>query len=210
MNGVGLRQCTNGYQTAEWKQYVPAATQGSGMHRHARDLPWRRTRDPYACLGQRNHVATDTSRNRDSLLRERFMAAFPDRRQRSRGSRRTQQCYVTGRDWATTDVPDNCTRPPSKCVAEHNGTSSRIPCEATWDDLPGIGRYTRGAILSIAFDQRQPILEANTIRLNSRLVAYDGETTSQRRTATCCGRLRRTFCQSKDVGYLQSGAHGTG
>lgn len=39
--------------------------------------------------------------------------------------------------------------------------------------LPGIGRYTRGAVLSIAFDQRQPILEANTIRLHCRLLAYD-------------------------------------
>jgi A/G-specific adenine glycosylase len=35
--------------------------------------------------------------------------------------------------------------------------------------LPGIGRYTAGAILSIAFDQRQPILEANSLRLLARL-----------------------------------------
>jgi len=38
--------------------------------------------------------------------------------------------------------------------------------------LPGIGRYTAGAIASIAFDQRAPILEANTIRLLSRLIGY--------------------------------------
>ena len=36
--------------------------------------------------------------------------------------------------------------------------------------MPGIGRYTAGAILSIAFEQREPILEANTIRLLSRLL----------------------------------------
>jgi A/G-specific adenine glycosylase len=41
--------------------------------------------------------------------------------------------------------------------------------------LPGIGRYTAGAILSIAFDAREPILEANTLRLFSRLLAYDGD-----------------------------------
>jgi A/G-specific adenine glycosylase len=41
--------------------------------------------------------------------------------------------------------------------------------------LPGIGRYTAGAILSIAFDQPQPILEANTSRLFSRLLAYRGD-----------------------------------
>lgn len=35
--------------------------------------------------------------------------------------------------------------------------------------LPGIGRYTAGAILSISHDQRLPILEGNTIRLFARL-----------------------------------------
>jgi len=40
--------------------------------------------------------------------------------------------------------------------------------------LPGIGRYTAGAILSIAFDQRLPILEANTLRLHARLLAIKG------------------------------------
>ena len=44
--------------------------------------------------------------------------------------------------------------------------------------LPGIGRYTVGAILSIAFDERLPILEANTVRLLSRLLAYPGDGTS--------------------------------
>lgn len=36
--------------------------------------------------------------------------------------------------------------------------------------LPGIGRYTAGAIASFAYDQAAPILEANTIRLFSRLI----------------------------------------
>jgi A/G-specific adenine glycosylase len=41
--------------------------------------------------------------------------------------------------------------------------------------LPGIGRYTAGAVLSIAFDQRFPILEANTLRLHARLLALRGD-----------------------------------
>ncbi len=41
--------------------------------------------------------------------------------------------------------------------------------------LPGIGRYTAGAILSIVADQRLPILEANTIRLHARLLAIKGD-----------------------------------
>ncbi len=37
-------------------------------------------------------------------------------------------------------------------------------------DLPGVGRYTAGAITSMAYDARRPILEANTIRLYARLL----------------------------------------
>lgn len=52
----------------------------------------------------------------------------------------------------------------------------------TWDEvraLPGIGRYTAGAILSISTDARLPILEANTVRLFSRLLAFAGDPTSR-------------------------------
>jgi A/G-specific adenine glycosylase len=41
--------------------------------------------------------------------------------------------------------------------------------------LPGIGRYTAGAVLSIAYDARLPVLEANTIRLLARLLGYEGD-----------------------------------
>ena len=42
-------------------------------------------------------------------------------------------------------------------------------------NLPGIGRYTAGAIASFAYDQRAPIVEANTLRLYCRLLGYDGD-----------------------------------
>ena len=58
-------------------------------------------------------------------------------------------------------------------VAEHGGQFPRDP--EVVRRLPGIGRYTAGAILSIAFDAREPILEANTLRLFSRLLAYAGD-----------------------------------
>ncbi len=41
-----------------------------------------------------------------------------------------------------------------------------------WLSLPGVGRYTAGAVLSIALGKRVPILEANTKRLLARLAAY--------------------------------------
>jgi A/G-specific adenine glycosylase len=55
---------------------------------------------------------------------------------------------------------------------------------ADLQSLPGIGRYTAGAIASIAFDKRAPILEANTIRLLSRVIAFQGEVAAATGQAT--------------------------
>lgn len=41
--------------------------------------------------------------------------------------------------------------------------------------LPGIGRYTAGAIASFAFQERAPIVEANTQRVYSRLLGFRGD-----------------------------------
>ena len=64
--------------------------------------------------------------------------------------------------------------------------------------LPGIGRYTAGAILSISLDQRLPILEGNTIRLFARLLAMpdDPRTTANQK---CCGNLQNRFCPKNVV-----------
>ncbi len=43
--------------------------------------------------------------------------------------------------------------------------------------LPGFGPYTTGAVLSIAFDKREPIVDANVRRVVMRLLAIEGEAT---------------------------------
>jgi A/G-specific adenine glycosylase len=59
-------------------------------------------------------------------------------------------------------------------VAEHDGQFPESLEELL--ALPGIGRYTAAAILSIASDQRLPILEGNTIRLFARLIGMLSDT----------------------------------
>ena len=140
---------------------------------NARDLPWRRSRDPYRVwvseiMLQQTVVATVIP------YFERFLARFPTvtalagapeeevlRQWEGLGYyRRARQLH----------------RAAGVVCAEHAG---QFPCDAeSVRALPGIGRYTAGAILSIAFDQPQPILEANTIRLLARLTAFAGDTHS--------------------------------
>ncbi len=61
--------------------------------------------------------------------------------------------------------------------AKHNGDFP-IDFESV-SELPGIGRYTAGAVLSFSRDQRQPIVEANTQRLYARLLHLKAETSSK-------------------------------
>lgn len=68
-------------------------------------------------------------------------------------------------------------RQAARVIVERHGGRFPKDIEAV-RGLPGIGRYTAGAITSIAFDAREPILEANTIRLFCRLLAYGGPPTS--------------------------------
>jgi len=61
----------------------------------------------------------------------------------------------------------NLQKAAQQIIAEHEGTFPQ-----TFDDilaLPGIGRYTAGAIASIAFNQPHPILDGNVIRVLTRI-----------------------------------------
>jgi A/G-specific adenine glycosylase len=138
--------------------------------RHARRLPWRERRDAYAVwlsevMLQQTQVATAVG------YFERFLQAFPTVEALAGAAedevlrlweglgyyRRARQLH----------------RAAKIIVAEHGGLFPR-EVEAV-RRLPGIGRYTAGAILSIAFDAPEPILEANTLRLFCRLLGYDGD-----------------------------------
>jgi len=138
--------------------------------RHARKLPWRENRDPYRVwlseiMLQQTQVATVIdyfNRFVDALPTVESLAAADEhevlRLWEGLGYyRRARQLHAAAK----------------RIVTEHSGRFPRDP-EAV-RRLPGVGRYTAGAVLSIAFDLRRPILEANTIRLLSRLLAYDGD-----------------------------------
>ena len=136
--------------------------------RAARDLPWRRERNPYRIwisevMLQQTQVATVRP------YFHRFLREFPNIRTLAEADersvlrlweglgyyRRAQQLHEAARI----------------VVEQHDAQFPRDP--QTLRSLPGIGRYTVGAVLSIAFDARLPVLEANTVRLLSRLLAYD-------------------------------------
>lgn len=142
--------------------------------RNARDLPWRRTRDAYRVwvseiMLQQTQVATVIP------FFQRFLARFADIHALAAADeievlrlweglgyyRRARQLHAAAR-----------------LIVERYGGEFPRSIDAALG-LPGIGRYTAGAILSIAFDARHPILEANTLRLYSRLLALRADPLSK-------------------------------
>jgi len=141
--------------------------------RHARDLPWRRRGDAYAVwlsevMLQQTQVATVRP------YFERFLAAFGSIEALARAHQ--QQVLRLWEGLGYYRRARQLHQAAQIIVRDHGGQFPRDP-EAV-RRLPGIGRYTAGAILSIAFDAREPILEANTTRLFCRLLAYRGDPAS--------------------------------
>jgi A/G-specific adenine glycosylase len=134
-------------------------------------LAWRRDRDPYRVwvseiMLQQTPVVTVEP------YFERFMAAFPTIRALAAAEEDAVLRLWEGLGYYRR--ARQLHRAAKIIAAEHGGQFPDEP-EAV-RRLPGIGRYTAGAILSIAFDRPVPILEANTVRLLSRLLAYRGDT----------------------------------
>jgi len=137
---------------------------------HARDLPWRHSRDPYhvwisEIMLQQTQVATV----RDYF--KRFVEALP-----SVGRLAAAQEIDVLRLWEGLGYYRRARQlhAAARLIAERH--AGQFPHDvAALQELPGIGRYTAGAIASIAFGRRAPILEANTVRLLSRLIGYRGD-----------------------------------
>lgn len=141
---------------------------------HARELPWRTSRDPYRVwvsevMLQQTTVATIRSRF------PRFIEEFPTVASLAAASE--EQVLRAWEGLGYYRRARGLHAAAKQIVAEHGG---QLPDDVpTLMKLPGIGRYTAGAIVSIAFDKPAPVLEANTIRLFARLLGVrDDATTS--------------------------------
>jgi A/G-specific adenine glycosylase len=143
------------------------------FRRNARDLPWRRDRDPYRIwvsevLLQQTTVAAVAPRF------EPFLAAFPTVRALAAADEQAVLKVWEGMGYYSR--ARNLHRAAQILVERHGGELPDSP--AVWAELPGVGRYILGAVLSQAFDRRLPVVEANTKRVLCRLFAQAGDVTS--------------------------------
>jgi A/G-specific adenine glycosylase len=131
-----------------------------------RDLPWRKTRDPYAIwvseiMLQQTQVATVVP------YYHRFLKSFPTVRHLAKSNLSEVLKLWEGLGYYSR--ARNLHR-AAQIVLDH--FHGKIP--GTLKELlslPGIGRSTAGAILSFAFNKEAPILDGNAKRVLSRLFA---------------------------------------
>lgn len=131
---------------------------------HQRGLPWRHSRDPYR-IWVSEVMLQQTTVTAVVPYFNRFMERFP-----------------TVTDLATADESEvlkhwqglgyyrrarHLHAAARKVVAERGGVFPDDP--EFWESLPGVGRYILGAVMSQAFERRMPIVEANSLRVLSRV-----------------------------------------
>ncbi len=131
-----------------------------------RDLPWRRTRDPYAIwvaevMLQQTQVATVIP------YFQRWMEALPGIPELATAPQQQVLKLWEGLGYYRRAL--NLHRAAQILMQEHGGQFPRNLEQVL--ALPGIGRTTAGGILSAAFDLPLPILEGNVKRVLARLVA---------------------------------------
>lgn len=140
--------------------------------RAAADLPWRRTRDPYLVwlseiMLQQTQVETVIP------YYERFVAAFPT--VQALAAAPLDDVLKLWEGLGYYSRARNLHR-AAQIIAHDWGGS--IPATADgWQKLPGVGRYTAGAIASIAFGENAPVLDGNVIRVFARLLDLEADVT---------------------------------
>jgi A/G-specific adenine glycosylase len=131
--------------------------------RHARDLPWRHTRDPYHILVselmlQQTQVSRVISRYGEFLARYPTLASLAKARPRQVQEAwaglgyyaRARNLHKLSRQVANAALPDT---------------------PEALHELPGVGRYTAGAVASFAYERRAALVDTNVARVLIRVFA---------------------------------------
>jgi A/G-specific adenine glycosylase len=137
---------------------------------HRRELPWRANRDPYRVwvaeiMLQQTRIAAVIP------YYERFLRRFPDVRALARA--RQPQVLKLWSGLGYYSRARNLHAAARTIVAQRGGEFPR-ELEAALS-LPGIGRYTAAAVLSIAYDASLAVLDGNVTRVLARLGAVRGD-----------------------------------
>jgi A/G-specific adenine glycosylase len=132
--------------------------------RAARDLPWRQTRDPYRVLVS-EFMLQQTQVARVAEYYPRFLARFPDLATLARARPRAVREAWDGLGYYARAA--NLHALARVVSRELDGTLPDDPAELI--ELPGVGRYTAGAVATFAYEKPVPAVDTNVARVIRRV-----------------------------------------
>lgn len=173
--------------------------------KNAASLPWRPSnldapRDPYAVwISETMLQQTQVSTVRDYFIK--WMKRFPNVASLAKASEEEVFKYWQGLGYYSR--ARNILK-TAKIVA--GNISQKFPeNRKDLEALPGIGAYTAGAILSLAYHQREAILDGNLVRIFSRLYALEFLPTDSKEAAETYWNYAREIADSSKA-YMHNEA----
>lgn len=137
------------------------------FRRHQRRLPWRETRDPYRVLVS-ELMLQQTQVSRVLIYYERFLTSFPSLQQLADARpKRVLEAWEGLGYYARARNLHKLARQVTR-----DGADGTLPSHP--DDLaalPGVGRYTAGAVASFAYERRSALVDTNVARVLARVFA---------------------------------------
>jgi A/G-specific adenine glycosylase len=133
--------------------------------KHRRDLPWRKTNDPYA-IWIAETMLQQTQVSTVEPYYERFLRQLPSVHALHRARLRKVLTLWSGLGYYRR--AENLKKSANEIVRKHGG---QLPEDYNaLLALPGVGGYTAGALMSIAFQQPFPAIDGNARRVLYRLL----------------------------------------
>lgn len=137
--------------------------------RYGRELPWRKTRDPYRVLVS-EVMLQQTQVGRVLHYYPRFLARFPDVDTLAAAPPRRVREAWEGLGYYRRAT--NLHRLARVVARRYNGAIPSDP--AVLRRLPGVGPYTAGAVASFAYHRRSPAVDTNVARVLDRVFSLRG------------------------------------
>ena len=133
------------------------------FRRHGRDLPWRRTRDPYR-VAVSEFMLQQTQVSRVEGFYQAFLGRFPTIQQLAEAPPAAVREAWEGLGYYRR--AHNLHSLAREVVATRDGVMPHDPAQLR--QLPGVGRYTAGAIACFAFERREAAVDTNVARVIRR------------------------------------------
>lgn len=140
--------------------------------RHKRDLPWRRSKDPYA-IWVSEAMLQQTQVDTVIPYYERFMARYPT--VFDLAAAEEDEVLKVWEGLGYYSRARNLQRGARMVAGDFEGRVPRQP--DTIRGIPGVGPYMAGAILSIAYEEDAPAVDGNVIRVMARVLGDNSDVT---------------------------------